>query len=178
MGSLLALVLAGTPAFSPAAEYSAGVCAMTYFTWDGLTPTRFGLDLGYSRVLRMAEEEPLRLAAGIRTAVPVAGATIPLELYAKAALEFRVGAWNPSIGLELGLSGFAIPPRPAWARERSASVSSSMGPAYIALDVSPLQFRFAHLRLSLLDLQYGPTLWPFGETARLQLGLVRVGVVP
>jgi hypothetical protein len=61
--------------------------------------------------------------------------------------------------------------------EARASARRDLTPVYVAVHAVPLRFRaFDRFALSLLELQIGTHVSPFGRYLRLQLGLLGVGV--
>lgn len=89
------------------------------------------------------------------------------------------GRWQPELGLELGVTGRAHVDSGGTLLEESRAASrEGLWPVYLALHATPLRFAFAkRYWLSVLELQIGSHLFPFGRFARGQLGLVSAGVL-
>jgi len=106
-----------------------------------------------------------------------AGSGAP-EAFVRFASTAQLGAWLPSIGLELGATGWSDNHSGgALLAEARASARRDLTPVYVAVHAVPLRFRaFDRFALSLLELQIGTHVSPFGRYLRLQLGLLGVGV--
>jgi hypothetical protein len=100
------------------------------------------------------------------------------ELFAGVAIAPRIGAWQPSVGLELGLStrgdddaGSAL------LREARDASRTGLSPVYFAFHGAPLSFWLADdWRFSVLELQLGTHVAPLGRYVRAQLGIVSLGM--
>lgn len=134
-----------------------------------------GLDLSYRRTLGAL---PLRVGFGLRSAGPRERVQVPLEGYGLFELVSTIGVWHPSVGIELGVSGFnrldlshrgGIPPAVHRVEEER------MGPLYLGFNAAALRFQLGRFLVSALELQLGTSGLPFGASARTQLGLLRVG---
>ena len=100
------------------------------------------------------------------------------EFFARALLAPLVGRWQPAAGVELGLTARAHFEDGAerFGDIREASRRDVL-PLYVALQTMPLRFEVGdRFRVSVLELQIGTHLSPYGRLARLQLGLVSVGL--
>ncbi|HEX5751789.1 MAG TPA: hypothetical protein VFZ09_36555 [Archangium sp.] len=120
----------------------------------------------------------VRLGGGLRTGLPVSEARFPGELFVQAQLTARFGFWEPSVGPELGLTGFARLDRrlPFPSVQLYQQEDADVGPLYVALNASPLRFRFGMFLVNAMELQVGTSTPPLGVTTRLYLGLLRLGV--
>ena len=119
----------------------------------------------------------LHVEGGLRLAMPTGKTTFPLEGYARAELRTRMGFWEPSAGLELGLSRAAFLThrvRIYW--ELFEQEDALLGPVYVAAHAAPLRFRWGRFVLGGPELRVGPTGPPFGGVMRLQIGWGRLEV--
>jgi hypothetical protein len=100
------------------------------------------------------------------------------EAFARLAVTPRWHDWMPSAGLELGLSARAgHDSGGALLAEERALSRRDLVPAYVALHAAPLCFQlFGRIRVSVLELQTGTYLSPFGRYVRLQVGLLSAGI--
>lgn len=175
------LALLAAPALAQAGhELSLGVGDFSYSSFQrGSTPiTTF--EVAYHR--RLAGEGPwrgLRLGGGLRTGLPATRTNFPLEAFVQAQLSARLGPWEPALGPELGVSGFAmlLKSKIILPVEMNALEDARLTPAYVAFVAAPLRFRFGPVVLSALELHLGTSMPFFGQAIRTQLGLVRAGVV-
>lgn len=172
---LLAALCVGAPALAAGHEVSVG--AATLSTWDFLRPhtSRIAVDAAY-----VYRAERWLLGGGLRFAFPRDAAALPLELYGRALLVGRMGAWAPAVGPELGLTGLAVLSSDTWARglpdDFQRRQAALLGPVYLSVHSAPLRFEFPAWTLSALELQVGANLPPLGASLRLQLDFLHVGV--
>jgi hypothetical protein len=88
-----------------------------------------------------------------------------------------LGAWEPAAGLEIGVTARAHFEDGAeqFGDIREASRRDVI-PVYLALQTMPLRFQLGErFRVSVLEVQIGTHLSPYGRLARLQIGIVSVG---
>ena len=118
-----------------------------------------------------------------RAAAWAAGARLsfgPLspELFARVGTDQRIGSWAPSLGLEVAVSGLPfIDKGDALLAELRKESRKDVVPVYLAMQAIPLRFvLWERLTISLLDLQVGTYVAPFGQFVRLQLGIVSGGL--
>lgn len=105
------------------------------------------------------------VGAGLRVSRPTVTAPVPLELYVRGAFTAALGAWEPLLGPEFGVSGLS-----------GMAGRASTAPFYIAFHTEALRFRFGRLLLSLLGVDAGTSLTAAGAVLRLQLDVLSVGV--
>ena len=119
-----------------------------------------------------------RIAPDAHAVADRATARFPGELFVQAQLTARFGFWEPSVGPELGLSGFAkLDPRlPFPSVQLYQQEDADVGPLYVALNASPLRFRFGMFLVNAMEFQVGTSAPPLGVTTRTYLGLLRLGV--
>jgi hypothetical protein len=105
------------------------------------------------------------------------GAWLP-EAFARITAAPRVGDWAPAAGLELGVSARADDDAgSALLAEARAQASDGLSPIYVAVHASPLRFHvFERFRVSVLELQLGTYVTPFGRYVRAQIGLIAAGI--
>jgi hypothetical protein len=172
---LVAALWVGAPALAATHEMSVGAAALT--TMDFLRPHtgRIAVDAAYAY-----RTERWLLGGGLRYAFPRDTAALPLELYGRALLVGRMGAWAPALGPELGLTGLAVISSDTWApglpddfERRQAGL---LGPVYLSFHAAPLRFEIGAFTLSALELQLGANFPPLGSSLRLQVDLLHVGV--
>ena len=137
-------------------------------------PTRPALELTYTY-----GRDVWRLGGGLRWS-PTRGATVPVEGYARALFAAGTGVWRPSLGPELGLSALPVvpPASSGFPPTYPDSRTGRFGPVYLALHAEPARFVFRRFTVSALEVQWGTHLAPRpGSNLRLQVGLLRVGVM-
>lgn len=152
------------------------------FTFNGYlrsTSRIYALEAAYHR--RLAVEgmwSNVRVGGGLRTGTQPAFTTpyVPLEAFITGQFLGRVGAWQPAVGLELGVGGFATL-RPTLVNELSDHEDRRMGKLYLAVSAAPLRFVLGRFVLSAAELQIGSSMPPLGVGMRQYLGMVRVGYV-
>lgn len=104
---------------------------------------------------------------------------VPLEGFVRLQFRARMGFWEVQAGPEVGVSGMAhlvqFPTQlPTWGPFEQES--GRLNPLYVAMSVSPAQFRYKWLLVSALEAHVGTSSWPVQSVLRYQLGLIRVGV--
>lgn len=101
------------------------------------------------------------------------------EGFARVSAALSLGAFAPAAGLELGVSARSDDDSgERLLSDGRAASRKDLFPGYIALHTSPLRFRvFERYRLSVLELQVGTHLAPFGRFVRLNVQLISLGVV-
>jgi hypothetical protein len=100
------------------------------------------------------------------------------EFFVRALLAPKMGAWQPAAGLEIGVTARAHFEDGAenFGDIREAS-RRDVFPVYLALQTMPLRFEVGErFRVSILELQIGTHLAPYGRLVRLQLGLIPAGL--
>jgi hypothetical protein len=99
------------------------------------------------------------------------------EVFARVLARPRVRAWEPALGLELGLSARGDDDSGGALIAESRAVSrEGLSPFYLAVHAAPLRFHLSErFRLSLLELDLGTHLEPLGRFVRAQLGFVSLG---
>jgi len=170
-GALVLALLAADP--PPPHGISLGIGAVSYVSFFSGSPARAGLDLAYEHGLPR-----WLLRAGLRATLPGERTPVPAELYVQLQLSAAIGAWEPAIGPELGVSGLTglgllRPPLPPDLNEIE---QLRVSPFYLAVAAAPLRFRLGRFALSALELHWGPTLVPPGAAGRFHLGFLRVTV--
>ncbi len=136
-----------------------------------------GLDVTYRRAISGL---PLRVGGGLRSAGLHERVAVPLEAYGLAEWVSPFGIWEPTVGVELGLSGFTrlnLADRGGLPPSVHAIEEARISPVYFGFNASALRFRLGSWTVSALELQLGTTAFPLGATARTQLGLLRVGAM-
>jgi hypothetical protein len=144
--------------------------------------TASGFTLVEAAWMRTAAEEgrwrALQYGGGVRMGWPMAWAHVPLEAFVRVQLSARLGLWEPTIGPEVGVSGFNSlkPTETTWPQGPVRQYEDArFGPAYVAFGASPLRLRLGRFGVSALQLRVGTPLSQPGATLRVQLGLVSVG---
>ncbi|HZH79604.1 MAG TPA: hypothetical protein VEY88_26520 [Archangium sp.] len=175
------LLAAGTTHAQPGRnEISVGVSTFHYSSYLRSSVEFRALDLSYHRPVGSSGFwRAVRVGGGLRTGLPAgAEARFPGELFVQAQLTARFGFWEPSVGPELGLSGFAkLDPRlPFPSVQLYQQEDADVGPLYVALNASPLRFRFGMFLVNAMEFQVGTSAPPLGVTTRTYLGLLRLGV--
>ena len=101
------------------------------------------------------------------------------EAFGRLSAALSFGVFSPAAGIELGVSARGDDDTGAkLLAEGRASSREQLFPAYVALHAAPLRFALLeHYRLSVLELQLGTHLTPFGRFARLNVQLISIGVV-
>jgi hypothetical protein len=177
---LPAVVLLATPALAQPVNHqlTLGAGTLSYASFRRPSTGFTVLEAAYHRpVGQEAPWRSLRIGGGLRTGMPAAESHVPLEGFLQVELTAKVGAWEPAVGPELGLSGFGKLIRiPLPADELSGMEDERLGPAYAALHVAPLRLRFGWLALSAMEVSIGTSLTSPGTALRLHLGLLRLGV--
>lgn len=117
------------------------------------------------------------IGAGFRAAPARPGITLPVELFARARLEGRVGYWRPAVGPEFGVSGLAglSPRRDRLPGDLDAVEAERFSPFYGGMDAAPLRFAFGRIWASALEIGIGTGLLSPGGTVRLKVTLLSVG---
>lgn len=89
----------------------------------------------------------------------------------------EVGAWRPSVGVELGFTNRAhFGAGAKLMRETRTAMEKGISHMYIAGHSAPLSFMmWEEWRVSVLELHIGTHLGHTGRTVRVQVGLVSVG---
>jgi hypothetical protein len=119
----------------------------------------------------------LTFGGGLRFAFPISRTGFPLEGFIRADLRARVGPWEPMTGLELGVSRIAVLSRTITVPlEVIAREDPRQGPLYAGIHLAPLRFLVHGLVLSGPELLLGAVGPPFGATARVQVGVLKVEV--
>jgi hypothetical protein len=100
------------------------------------------------------------------------------EVFGRALLAPSMGAWQPAAGVEIGVTTRAHFEDGA---ERFGDIREAsrrdVVPVYVALQTMPLRFEVGErFRVSILELQIGTHLAPYGRLARVQVGLVSAGL--
>ena len=184
--SLLKCLVAGLALLAPPAlaraehELSLGAGSFSYTSFQRSSRPLTTVEVAYHR--HMAREglgRGLRLGGGLRTGWPATSTHLPLEAFVQAQLTARLGPWEPAVGSELGLTGFArlFESKILGTPELRALENERLGPAYVAFVAAPLRFHAGPVVLSALELQLGTSVPFFGQAVRMQLGLLRVGAV-
>jgi len=181
---LVAALLAG-PALAGQHELTLGVTRADYLSSMRSSTGGFQLyELAYHRPL--ASEgflENVVVGGGLRAGPrPFAfswNSAVPFEGFARLQFRARLGFWEVQAGPELGVSGMArlieFPaPLPTWGPNELES--ARLSPMYLAMSVSPAQFRYKWLLVSALEVNVGTSSWPVQSILRYQVGLLRVGV--
>ncbi len=142
-------------------------------------PGQIALDVAYHHTLDAAgRKELLRLTAGMRVGL-LGGASVPLEGYGRAQLVAPFGAWKPSIGPEVGVTGFTRSMRlyegTGYPDAVIDLVEARMSPVYVALSASPLRFQFNRFTFSAAEVQVGTTVPRLTSALRIQLGILHLG---
>lgn len=90
----------------------------------------------------------------------------------------EIGAWRPSVGFELGFTNRArFEEGEKLLRETRAATERDISLFYIAGHATPLSFKiWNRWRVSVLELHIGTHIGHTGRTARVQIGIVSVGV--
>lgn len=98
--------------------------------------------------------------------------------FARLLVAPTFGIWEPAAGLELGVAARDdLGDGDKLLRELRASSVADISPFYVAVHTMPLSFRpWERFRFSVLELQVGTPLTPFGRIVRFQVGLVALGV--
>lgn len=101
------------------------------------------------------------------------------EVFGRISCAVDLGIVSPAAGIELGISARGDDDTgEKLLLEGRASSRDDLFPGYIALHSSPLRFQvFERFRLSVLELQVGTHLAPFGRFVRLNVQLISLGVV-
>ena len=174
---LSALLVASAAQAQPVShELSVGASLLRYDSFLRPSETVTALEASYQRALG-AEGfwSTLHVGGGLRFAFPTEMTTFPLEAFARADLQAPMGSWEPTVGLELGVSRIAQLTRrmriswPIFSKEEAR-----FGPVYFTVRAAPLRFRLGRFVLGGPELQAGPSGPPFGSLYRLQLTLARV----
>jgi len=118
------------------------------------------------------------IGAGVRAAAPSAIAPLPLEGYLRGVFTVVLGAWEPLLGPELGVSGLmglGLPP-PMRPRDLNRAEDARTGVVYVAFHTEAARFRFGRFLVSLLGVDVGTGLSAAGTVLRVSLDYVTVGV--
>jgi hypothetical protein len=179
MTALMVLAAGAASAEPLSRDVSIGANTFTYASFIRIPRPFLTLDLAYEQ--QAGETGPwrwVRVGGGLRASLPTPYVTAPVEGFIEARLTGKLGIWEPAVGPELGLSGFAhLPPNFVLpATELLAREDARLGPLYVALTAAPLRFRFGNFRVSALELRIGVTGPPFGPVTRLDVGLFHLGV--
>ncbi|WP_434381767.1 hypothetical protein [Melittangium boletus] len=175
------LALLAPPALAQAGhELSLGAGNFSYTSFQRPSAPITTVEVAYHR--RFAGEglwRGLRLGGGLRTGWPATSTNFPLEVFVQAQLSARLGPWEPALGPELGVSGFAMlfRSRILVPGELGDLEDARLSPAYVAFVAAPLRFHFGPVTVSALELNLGTSVPSFGQAIRTQLGLVRLGWV-
>ncbi len=171
-----------TELHTPTHDVTVGTNFFLYRNFVSATPSlpgQIALDVAYHHALDVAgREELLRLTAGMRLGL-VGGARVPLEGYGRAQLVAPFGAWRPSIGPEVGVTGFTRYMRlyegSGYPDAIINHVEETMSPVYVALSASPLRFQFSRFTFSAAEIQVGATVPHLTSALRVQLGILHLG---
>jgi hypothetical protein len=164
-----ALMATAAPSFSGPIEASSGVSALLYQSVFSFQPSiAVETALGGELARRWTWQAGVRL--GIEPLLP--------EAFVRLAVSPRVGAWRPSVGLELGMTSRArFEEGSQLLAEMRAATESDIGPLYLAVFAAPLSIALGdRWRLSVLELLVGTHLGDTGRTVRIQAGLVSAAV--
>ena len=180
---VLAVVLAGvlpTPARADGTardehRLSFGLAAVSFGSFFRGTPTELAPELGWGWYREGGI--PVEVGGGLRGTLPRAGVVVPMEIFARARWNGRLGFWSPMVGPELGWSGLArlSPREDGLPQDLDRVESQRLGGLYLSFDAAPLRFQLNHCTLSLLEISLGSTLTPVGSAVRMDVGLVYVG---
>jgi hypothetical protein len=178
-GLLAGLALSQTVPAEPLNDLSLGVSTIEYVAFFRPSPTFVTLEAAYQRPL--ASEglgRAVRVGVGLRTTA-THDAYVPLEGFARIRLTGRFGVWEPSVGPELGVSGFSrlttrllFPPTSDLFHQEDLRA----GPLYLAFGASPLEFHFGRFSVSAMEIQFGTVLSAPSTVMRYQVLLAKVGV--
>jgi hypothetical protein len=134
----------------------------------------FQSSLGIEAAFRGNIRGPMQWQAGLRLGLnPV----LP-EGFARLLVVQKVGKWQPSAGIELGLTKRAyFDDGEALLRESREAMRTDINSLYISGHAAPLSFKVADAwRISVMELDIGTHLSHIGRTIRVQVYLVSVGI--
>jgi hypothetical protein len=160
-------------------EVSLSAATFTFSGYLRSTSRIYALEAAYHRQLALEGVwSNVRVGGGLRTGTAPAFTTphVPLEGFVTGQFLGRVGVWQPAVGLEVGVGGFATL-RPTLVNELSDHEDRRTGKFYLAISAAPLRFVLGRFVLSAAELQIGSPMLPLGVGMRQYLGLVRVGYV-
>ena len=102
------------------------------------------------------------------------------EVFARLLVAPEIDAWQPAVGLELGVTRRArFDAGKQLLREMRMATEGDISPFYVAVHTAPLSFRlWDRWRVSVLEMQLGTHLGHIGRTLRAQVGILSVGVTP
>lgn len=155
--------------------------SLTLGAFSGSTAASFASTPGWvgAEVAYAFEQPHFAVQGGLRAAAPLAASPLPLEVFARFVLRFRLRAWEPLLGPEIGLTGlrFFEAPRAGRPTELFVLEQSTSALAYMAMHAAPLRFVvLERFLVSALELQVGTSLVAPGATVRTQIQLVSAGV--
>lgn len=176
----LLLALAALPARAAEPrplDLTLGFTAATYLSFFRSTAVHPALELALDAA-PFGALPGLRLGGGVRGGLPAPGIRVPLEGFLRARLTAALGAWEPAVGPEVGLTGRASIPPPASGLpdDLDALEAERVGPLYVGFTAAPARFRLGRWLVSAGELQVGVSMPPLGAAARFQVGLLTVGV--
>lgn len=159
---------------------SLGVSNLRTYSWYRPGVPTMSLDAAYMRAASVTGfGSHFFWGGGVRLSMPPAAAAFPIEAFVRAELRTRLGYWEPSGGLELGLSQIPAPwpvMRLSLAYEQFHQDDLLHGPAYMAVHAAPLRFHVGRFVLGGPEVQFGPVGPPVGTVIRIQVGLAHLEV--
>lgn len=124
-------------------------------------------------------QHPLKpsIGLGARLATPATYSGNMLELYLRPSVSHALGFWNPTMGIELGLTPFTLfDPTPRGISDSAYQQESDhQTPFYVALHAAPARFQWKRLSVSVLEVQWGTPVIAATKIARMHVGLLQIG---
>lgn len=177
--AMLSLLTLPTRALAGENELGLGLSGLQYSSFVRQSRIYLSVELSYHRhAAATGPWSALRLGGGLRVGPPTSDTPVPVEGFLQAQLTARFGPWEPAVGPEIGVSGFAklfqntfLPPGELYAQE-----AARLGPAYVAMTLAPLRFVFGAFQVSALQILLGTNAFPFGNTTRMQVIVLQAGM--
>lgn len=174
-------VLAGGITYErlPRQEVTLGVNAFYIDSFRRTGKTRMPLELTWHRFLGgPTVRSPYSYRVGLRSDFQSPLERIPLEAFVRGEWSNSLGYYQPSLGLELGLSAYTLfNPTPRGIPDSSyQSEAESTSPVYLSWCAAPIRFAYKRWSVSVLEIHLGTLLPNALQIARLEVGLLNFGM--
>jgi len=174
-------ILAGGIAYErlPRQEFTLGVNAFYIDSFRRTGKTRMPLELTWHRYWGgPTVRSPFSYRVGLRSDFQPPLGMVPLEVFGRGEWASSLGYYQPSLGLELGISTYTLfNPTPRDIPDSSyQSEAESMSPVYVSWCAAPIRFAYKRWSLSVLEIHLGTLLPNALQIARLEVGLLNFGM--